>query len=47
MLLNRRHFLALTGAAGLSTVMSPSLHSLAPAGAQDFAFLFITDCNRS
>jgi Icc protein len=43
MLLNRRHFLALTGAAGLSTVMSPSLHSLAPAGAQDFAFLFITD----
>src|ERR1700734_1014734 len=43
MLLNRRRFLAVTGAAGISAVMSPSLHSLAPAGAQDFTFLFITD----
>jgi Icc protein len=38
---NRRRFLALTGAAGLSTWMSPSLHALSPV--QDFTFLFITD----
>jgi 3',5'-cyclic-AMP phosphodiesterase len=38
---NRRCFLALTGAAGLSTWMSPSLHALSPV--QDFTFLFITD----
>jgi Icc protein len=47
MLMNRRRFLALTGAAGLSTWMGPSLHSLSPAGhtagSQDFTFLFITD----
>jgi Icc protein len=49
MLLNRRRFLALTGATGLSTLMGPSLHGLAPAahtaGAQDFSFLFVTDCH--
>jgi Icc protein len=44
MLLNRRRFLALTGAAGLSTWLGPSLHGLAPA-TQDFSFLFITDCH--
>jgi 3',5'-cyclic-AMP phosphodiesterase len=43
MLLNRRRFLGLSGAAGLSALMGPSLHSLAPAAAQDFSFLFITD----
>jgi Icc protein len=47
MLMNRRRFLALTGAAGLSSWMGPSLHSLSPAGntagSQDFTFLFITD----
>jgi 3',5'-cyclic-AMP phosphodiesterase len=47
MLMNRRRFLALTGATGLSTWMGPSLHSLSPvghtAGSQDFTFLFITD----
>ena len=47
MQMNRRRFLALTGAAGLSTWMGPSLHSLSPvghtAGSQDFTFLFITD----
>ena len=41
MLMNRRRFLALTGAAGLSTWMSPSLHALT--SVQDFTFLFITD----
>src|SRR5580692_11929278 len=41
-MLNRRRFLGLSGAAGLSALMGPSLHSLAPA-AQDFTFLFITD----
>jgi len=45
--MNRRRFLALTGVAGLSTWMGPSLHSLPPvghvAGSQDFTFLFITD----
>jgi 3',5'-cyclic-AMP phosphodiesterase len=47
MLMNRRRFLALTGAAGVSSWMSPSLHGLLPAGhtagSQDFTFLFITD----
>jgi len=42
MLLNRRRFLGLSGAAGLSTLMGPSLHGFAPV-AQDFSFLFITD----
>jgi 3',5'-cyclic-AMP phosphodiesterase len=39
--MNRRRFLALTGAAGLSTWMGPSLHAFSPV--QDFTFLFITD----
>jgi Icc protein len=47
MMMNRRRFLALTGAAGVSSWMSPSLHGLPPAGhtagSQDFTFLFITD----
>ena len=41
MLMNRRRFLALAGAAGVSTWMGPSLHALSPV--QDFTFLFITD----
>jgi 3',5'-cyclic-AMP phosphodiesterase len=41
MLMNRRRFLSLTGAAGLSAWMSPSLHALT--SVQDFTFLFITD----
>jgi 3',5'-cyclic AMP phosphodiesterase CpdA len=41
-MLNRRRFLGLSGAAGLSALMGPSLHSLPPA-TQDFSFLFITD----
>jgi 3',5'-cyclic-AMP phosphodiesterase len=47
MSINRRRFLALTGAAGASTWMGSSLHGLSPAGhtagSQDFTFLFITD----
>jgi Icc protein len=45
--LSRRRFLALTGAAGLSALAGPLLHSSPPpahaAGVQDFTFLFITD----
>jgi len=41
-MLNRRRFLGLSGAAGLSALMGPSLHSLPPA-TQDVSFLFITD----
>ena len=41
-MLNRRRFLGLSGAAGLSALMGPSLHILPPA-TQDFSFLFITD----
>jgi Icc protein len=40
--MNRRRFLAMSGAAGLSAVLGPSLHGLPPA-TQDFTFLFITD----
>jgi Icc protein len=43
MRMNRRRFLALTGAAGLSPWVGPSLHGLSTAGSQDFTFLFITD----
>jgi 3',5'-cyclic AMP phosphodiesterase CpdA len=38
-MLNRRSFLALTGAAGLSTMLPPAHASVPP----DFTFLFITD----
>jgi 3',5'-cyclic AMP phosphodiesterase CpdA len=40
--LNRRRFLAMSGAAGLAAVLGPSLHGSPPA-VQDFTFLFITD----
>lgn len=44
---NRRQFLAMTGAVGLSAALGPSLDGLAPGGhsshPQDFTFLFITD----
>jgi 3',5'-cyclic-AMP phosphodiesterase len=39
--MNRRRFLALAGAAGLSAWLNPRLHALSPV--QDFTFLFITD----
>ena len=39
--LNRRRFLAMSGAAGLFVVLGPSLHGSPTA--QDFTFLFITD----
>ena len=40
--MNRREFLGLAGAAGLAA-MAPSLSAAAPAAAEDFTFLFITD----
>jgi 3',5'-cyclic-AMP phosphodiesterase len=44
---NRRQFLAMTGAVGLSAALGPSLDGLASGGhssrPQDFTFLFITD----